>query len=65
MVDPTDLDNLQDDVVETLCLLEKYSPPSFFGIMIHLTVHLVRELRYCGPVAYKWMYPFERSVKCY
>jgi len=65
MVDPTDIDNLQDDVVETLCLLEKYSPPSFFDIMIHLTVHLVRELRYCGPVAYRWMYPFERSVKFY
>ena len=27
MVDPTDLDNLQDDVVETLCLLEKIFPP--------------------------------------
>ena len=26
MVDPTDLDNLQDDVVETLCLLKKYFP---------------------------------------
>ena len=25
MVDPTDLDNLQDDVVETLCLLKKYT----------------------------------------
>jgi len=65
MVDTTDLDNLQDDVVETLCLLEKYFPPSFFVIMIHLIVHLVQELRYCGPVAYRWMYPFERSVKFY
>ena len=53
MVDPTDLDNLQDDVVENLCLLEKYFPPSLFDIMIHLIVHLVRELRYCGPVAYR------------
>ena len=51
MVDPTDLDNLQDDVVETFCLLEKYFPPWFFDIVIHLTVHLVWELRYCGPVA--------------
>ena len=53
MVDPTDLDNLQDDVVETLCLLEKYISPSFFDKMIHLTVHLVQELCYCGPVAYR------------
>ena len=27
MVDPTDLEKLEYDVVETLCLLEKYSPP--------------------------------------
>ena len=26
MVDPTNLDRLQDDFVENLCLLEKYSP---------------------------------------
>ena len=58
MVDPTYLDNLQDDVVETLCLLEKYFPPSFFDIMIHLIVHLVREIRYCGPVCISMDVPF-------
>jgi len=65
MVDPIDLDNLQVDVVENLCLLEKYSPPSLFDITMHLIVHLVQELRYGGPVVYQWMYPFERSVKFY
>ncbi|RVW33032.1 hypothetical protein CK203_101237 [Vitis vinifera] len=43
-----------------LCLLEKYFPPSIFDIMLHLTVHLVREVRLCGPVYMRWMYPFER-----
>ncbi|RVW24082.1 hypothetical protein CK203_091324 [Vitis vinifera] len=55
--------HLQNELVVTLCLLEKYFPPSFFNIMIHLTVHLVREVRLCGPVYFRWMYPFERFMK--
>ena len=31
--------------------------------MIHLIVHLVRELRLCGPVFYRWMYASERFNK--
>ncbi|KAL6349375.1 hypothetical protein AAG906_034031 [Vitis piasezkii] len=50
VVDVSALDKLQNDLVVTLCLLEKYFPPSFFDIMLHLTVHLVREVRLCGPV---------------
>ncbi|KAI5353395.1 hypothetical protein L3X38_006288 [Prunus dulcis] len=56
-------DKLEEDVVVTLCLLEKYFPPSFFDIMVHLVVHLVREVRLCGPVYFRWMYPFERYMK--
>ncbi|KAL6347740.1 hypothetical protein AAG906_026269 [Vitis piasezkii] len=63
VVDVAALDKLQNDVVVTLCLLEKYFPPSFFDIMLHLTVHLVREVRLCGPVYLRWMYPFERFMK--
>ncbi|CAL8137313.1 unnamed protein product [Prunus armeniaca] len=44
-VDVSKLDKLEEDVVVTLCLLEKYFPPSFFDIMVHLLVHLVRENR--------------------
>ena len=57
------LDKLQNDVVVTLCLLEKYFPPFFFNIMLHLIVHLVREVRLCGPVYLRWMYPFERFME--
>ena len=57
------LDELQNEVVVTLCLFEKYFPPSFFDIMVHLTVHLVREVRLCGPVYLRWMCPFERFMK--
>ena len=63
VVDVSALDKLQNDLVVTLCLLEKYFPPSFFDIMLHLTVHLVREVRLCGPVYLRWMYPFERFMK--
>lgn len=57
------LDEMQNDIVKTLCLFEKYFPPSFFDIMVHLTVHLVREVKLCGPVYLIWMYPFERYMK--
>ena len=30
--------------------------------MIHLTVHLVEQVRLCGPVYLQWMYPFERQM---
>ncbi|XP_060968400.1 uncharacterized protein LOC133035962 [Cannabis sativa] len=57
------LDSLHDDIVQTLCNLEKYFPPSFFDIMIHLMVHLVREAKLCGLVWARWMYPFEINMK--
>ncbi|XP_042465745.1 uncharacterized protein LOC122048217 [Zingiber officinale] len=63
VIDVAKLDKLQSDLVVTLCLLEQYFPPSFFDIMLHLTVHLVREVRLCGPIYFRWMYPFERSMK--
>ncbi|XP_062019453.1 uncharacterized protein LOC133736031 [Rosa rugosa] len=53
VVDVSKLDKLQSDLVLTLCGLEKIFPPSFFDIMVHLTVHLVREVRLCGPVFYR------------
>jgi hypothetical protein len=59
---PDSLDQLQTNVVETLCELEMYFPPSFFDIMVHLTIHLVREIKLCGPMFLHWMYPFERAM---
>ena len=58
-----ELDKLQEDLVETLCLLEKFFPLAFFDVMIHLTVHLTREVKLCGPIFFRWMYPFERCMK--
>ncbi|XP_030505370.2 uncharacterized protein LOC115720357 [Cannabis sativa] len=63
VVDISSLDKLQQEITYILCKLEQFFPPAFFDIMIHLTVHLVRELRFCGLVYFKWMYPFERYMK--
>ncbi|XP_062005957.1 uncharacterized protein LOC133723145 [Rosa rugosa] len=63
VIDVRELKKMQEDLVLTVCELEKYFPPSFFDIMIHLTVHLVREVELCGPVFFRWMYPFERYMK--
>ena len=59
VVDGTKLDQMEEDIALTLCLLEKCFPPSFFDIMIHL----INEVRLCGPVYLRWMYPFERNMK--
>ncbi|XP_042444004.1 uncharacterized protein LOC122029118 [Zingiber officinale] len=63
IIDVAKLDKLQSDLIITLCLLEQYFLPSFFDIMLHLIVHLVREVQLCGPVYFRWMYPFERCMK--
>lgn len=59
------LDKLQEMVVQVLCRMEMFFPPSFFDIMVHLIVHLVREVKLCGPVFLRWMYPFERYMKIF
>ena len=63
VLDREKLQQLDDDIVKILCELERYFPPSFFDIMIHLTIHLGRETRLCGLVLFRWMYPFERYMK--
>ncbi|KAL0552008.1 hypothetical protein IC582_011101 [Cucumis melo] len=63
VLDAQQLDKLEEDIVVTLCLFEKYFLPSFFTIMIHLTVHIVREVKLCGSIYLRWMYPFERFMK--
>ena len=62
VIDPLKLNSLQKEVVVTLCQLEMYFPPSFFDVMVHLVVHLVREIKICGPVFLRYMYPFERYM---
>ncbi|XP_052137322.1 uncharacterized protein LOC127755682 [Oryza glaberrima] len=62
IIDPEDLDGLQADIVNTLCHLEMYFPLAFFDIMVHLTVHLVKQTKICGPTLIREMWPFERYM---
>ncbi|KAL9247458.1 hypothetical protein vseg_020889 [Gypsophila vaccaria] len=64
-IDPDSLDDLQADVVVVLCELEMYFPISFFDIMVHLIVHLVREIKLCGPVFQRNMWAMEREMGTY
>ena len=57
------LQRLDNDIIVTLCKLERIFPPSFFDIMMHLPVHLANEAKIAGLVQYRWMYPIERY--CY
>ena len=41
-IDPSSLSRLQEDVVQSLVSLKMIFPPSFFNIMTHLLVHLVK-----------------------
>jgi len=63
VIDPLKLDELQVEIVIILCQLEMFFPPSFFDIMVYLLLHLVREIKFCGPVYLRWMYPIERYMK--
>ncbi|KAI5411415.1 hypothetical protein KIW84_056483 [Lathyrus oleraceus] len=63
VIDPAILQMLQKEIVITLCELEMFFPPSFFDIMVHLVVHLVKETQLCGPAYMRWMYPIERYMK--
>ena len=63
VIDPQQLDNLENEASIILCELETYFPPSFFDIMIHLIIHLVWKIWFCGPVFLCWMYLVERYMK--
>ena len=62
VVNPEELEHMQDDIARILSNLEMFFPPSFFDVMVHLTMHLVDEIKYCGPVFLCNMYPFERFM---
>ncbi|XP_056688619.1 uncharacterized protein [Spinacia oleracea] len=61
-INPRVLDNLHNEIVESLCQLETIFPPSFFNVMVHLPVHLVEEIRLGGPVCSRCMYSIERYL---
>jgi hypothetical protein len=61
-INPENLVKLQNDVVQCIVSFELVFPPSFFSIMTHLLVHLVKEIGILGPVFLHNMFPFERFI---
>ena len=58
-----DMKKIKARVVTILCDLEKIFSPSFFIVMMHLTMHLTREVTLGGLVFYRWMYSMERNIQ--
>jgi putative effector of murein hydrolase LrgA (UPF0299 family) len=44
VIEPGNLDDLEHGVAVILCQLEMFFHPSFFDIMVHLVVYLVRDI---------------------
>ena len=65
VIDVVKFEELEKQMIVTLCKMEMFFPPSFFTIMVHLTIHLAREAIVAGPVQYRWMYPIERYMILY
>ena len=63
VLDPSNFDNLREEVIEVLCLLEREFPPTLFNISMHLLIHLEHELEHFGPIRTRWMYPIELYMK--
>jgi hypothetical protein len=62
IINPEDLPWLQNDVAQCLISFELVFPPSFFNIMTHLLVHLVKEISILDPVFLHNMSHFERFM---
>ena len=62
VLDLDELDKMESQIALTLCEMEKLFPPSFFTIMVHLTIYLISEAKLGGHVHYRWMYPVERYL---
>ena len=62
MLKTDQLEHLENDIIVTLCKLERIFPPSFFDVMVHLPIHLASEAKVTGAMQYRWMYPIEWYV---
>ncbi|XP_076959510.1 uncharacterized protein LOC143635608 [Bidens hawaiensis] len=58
-----EVEKLEADLFVTLCLLKKYFAPSFFDVMVHLTVHIARKVKLCGPEKIKFLSEFKKDLK--
>nr|GEV52098.1 hypothetical protein [Tanacetum cinerariifolium] len=62
VLDLDKLDKMDSEIALTLCEMKKLFPPSFFIIMVHLTIHLISKANLGGLIHYRWMYPIKRYL---
>ncbi|XP_074336049.1 uncharacterized protein LOC141673217 [Apium graveolens] len=62
VIDLEEFEKLETEIVEVLCQFEMIFPSAFFDIMVHLLVHLTREVRLGGPQHLRNMFPIERYL---
>lgn len=62
VIDLDELPRLEKEIVEILCQFEMIFPHSFFDVMVHLPIHLSREVRLGGPLPDRNMFPIERYL---
>ena len=62
VIDLDYLQKLEKEIVYILCEFEMIFVQALFDIMIHLLVHLCREVEYGGPVSVRSMFPMERYL---
>jgi hypothetical protein len=61
-IDPNKLIKLQNNVVQYLASFEMVFLTSFFNIMTHLLIHIVKEVSILGHVFLHNIFPFERYM---
>ncbi|KAK1386144.1 hypothetical protein POM88_023879 [Heracleum sosnowskyi] len=62
VIDLAELNRLEKEIVEILCHFEMIFPTTFFDIMIHLLVHLCKEIKLGGPSHLRCMWPIEHYL---
>ncbi len=59
----SEVQGMEEEAAELMCLMEQHLPPSFFDIQPHQIVHFPGEVALAGPIHYRWMYYLERYMK--
>jgi hypothetical protein len=62
MIGHKDLDDLKAYMIETMCMLEMYFPPSFFDMEEHLMIHLIYQILTLGPLYLHSMFSYDRFL---
>ncbi|KAK1373571.1 hypothetical protein POM88_029764 [Heracleum sosnowskyi] len=62
VIDLAELNRLEKEIVEIICHFEMIFLTAFFDIMIHLLVHLCKEIELGGPAHLRCMWPIERYL---